>query len=72
MRIVGDVGDSPFDNVVPENKFEGDKVQGGHFERIDKINKPVKNGNEGLRKQNQIGPGDRGDSAACADNGTES
>lgn len=69
MGIVGDIRDASIHDVVPEKQFESYEVQGGDFEGVDEVKKPVENGNKSFGEQDQISAGYSGDGAACANDG---
>ena len=68
MCLVSDVGNASFEDIVPENQFEADEVQGGDVDSINKIEEPVKDRDKALREQDKISAGYGGDGTAGSEN----
>ena len=68
MRLVSDVGNASFEDVVPENHFEADEVQRRQVHRADK-EKPVDDRYECLREQDKIRTCDGGDGTTGSEDG---
>jgi len=68
MCLVCGVGNASFEDIVPENQFEADEVQSRDVNGINKIEEPVKDGNQALRKQDEISAGYGGDGTTGPEN----
>ncbi len=57
MRLVSNLRRHASQHVVDQDHFQADEVQSGYLNRPDK-EEPVDHRDEGVRKQNEIGPRD--------------
>ena len=66
---MSDIGYMSLEHIVPENQFKADEIQGWDTEGIDKVKEPVKDGNQSLGEQDQIGTGYCCDGATGSEDG---